>query len=204
MTIHITGDAAADQLLSDDPFALLVAMVLDQQIPLERAFAAPLALRARLGGELDAAQIATMDPSVLGAAFAEKPALHRFPSAMAERVQLLSRVVVDRYAGDAARVWTSATDGRELLENVKALPGFGVQKAQIFVALLGKRLGISTPGWAEASGPFGEPGSFRSVADIDGAESLTRVREHKQAMKVAAKSLAAMDAPSKARVARRS
>ncbi|HUY30998.1 MAG TPA: HhH-GPD-type base excision DNA repair protein [Acidimicrobiales bacterium] len=203
MALHLTGDPAADQLLSEDPFALLVAMVLDQQIPLERAFAAPLALRARLGGELDAAHVAAMDPDALVAAFSEKPALHRFPAAMAARVQLLARLLVDRYGGDAARVWTTAADGRELLAHVKSLPGFGPQKAQIFVALLGKRLGVSTPGWAEAAGPFGDAGSYRSVADVDGPEALAKVREHKQALKAAAKSVAVLGAAAGGRGARR-
>jgi uncharacterized HhH-GPD family protein len=192
MTIPLTGDAEADALLEAEPFALVVAMVLDQQIPLERAFAAPLLLKERLGGELDAAHIAAMDPDELATIFAAKPALHRFPSSMAGRVQQVARILVEQYGGDAGALWTSAKDGRELLANLKALPGFGQQKAQIFLALLGKRLGVVAPGWAEAAGPFGAPGSFVSVADIDGPEALAKVREHKQAMKAAAKSAAAI------------
>ena len=193
MALYLTGDAAADGLLEQDAFALVVGMILDQQIPLERAFAAPFALRERLG-ELDARAIAAMDPERLAAAFREKPALHRFPAAMAERVQLAARAVVERYGGDAAAIWTGAGSGAELLRRVSALPGFGEQKARIFCALLGKRLGVRPPGWEEASAPFGAPGSFASVADIDGPEALRRVREYKQQMKAAARSLARVDA----------
>jgi uncharacterized HhH-GPD family protein len=186
MTITITGDADADRLLSEDPLALVVAMVLDQQIPLERAFRAPRDLAERLGGTLDCGVIGAMDPEALAAVFGAKPALHRFPSSMARRVQEVCRIVSTEYGGDAAAVWTSASDGKELLANVKALPGFGVQKARIFIALLGKQLGITTPGWQEASSPFGEPGTFLSVADIDSADSLARVRQYKQELKAAA------------------
>jgi uncharacterized HhH-GPD family protein len=181
-------------LLETDAFALVVAMVLDQQIPLERAFAAPLALKERLGGELDAAQVAAMAPDDLRAAFSEKPALHRFPAAMADRVQSVARIVVERYEGDTSRLWSTASDGKELLARIKALPGFGVQKAQIFVALLAKQLGIAPPGWEAAAGQFGVSGSFVSVADIDGPAALAKVREHKQMLKAAAKSLAVAEA----------
>jgi uncharacterized HhH-GPD family protein len=140
--IHVTGDEAADRLLSDDPLALLIAMVLDQQIPLERAFKAPLDLKARLGGLLEPGAIATMDPEELASVFGAKPALHRFPRSMAGRVQEVCSVIVGSYGGDAAAIWTSATDGEELLSNLKALPGFGEQKARIFMALLGKQLGV--------------------------------------------------------------
>lgn len=193
MTIRLTGDPAADALLEQDPFALIVAMVLDQQIPLERAFAAPLALRERLGGELDAGRVAAMDPDELVAAFSAKPALHRFPAAMAQRVQSVARIVVDRYGGDPAAVWTSAADGRELVASIQRLPGFGKQKALIFAALLGKQLGVRPPGWVEATGQFGRPGTFVSVADVDGPDALAKVRAHKQAMKAAARSLAALE-----------
>jgi len=186
MPITITGDADADRLLSEDPLALVVAMVLDQQIPLERAFRAPRDLAERLGGTLDCGVLGAMDPEALAAVFGAKPALHRFPSSMARRVQEVCRIVSTEYGGDAAAVWTSASDGEELLANVKALPGFGVQKARIFIALLGKQLGIATPGWQEASSPFGEPGTFLSVADIDSADSLARVRHYKQELKAAA------------------
>ncbi len=187
MAIRLTGDEAADALLTDDAFALVVAMVLDQQIPLERAFAAPLLLRERLGGDLDVHRVASMDPDELVAVFSARPALHRFPASMAARVQSVARIVVDSYGGNAAELWRSATDGEALLSNLRALPGFGEQKARIFVALLGKQLGVQPAGWAEAAGPFGTPGSYVSVADIDGPEALARVRAHKQSMRSAAK-----------------
>ena len=189
--LHLAQDEEADRLLSEDPLALLVGMVLDQQIPLERAFSAPLALKARLGGSLDAAEIAGMDPERLAAAFAERPALHRFPSANARRVQDLCRLVVEDYGGDPGAVWGTAATGDELLRRVKALPGFGEQKARIFVGLLGKQLGVRPPGWEEAAGPFGRAGSYTSVADIVDSASLGRVREYKQQRKLAAKAAAA-------------
>jgi uncharacterized HhH-GPD family protein len=188
--IRITGDEAVDQLLTDEPLALLVAMVLDQQIPLERAFRAPFDLQQRLGGRLDAVGLASMDPDALAAVFGEKPALHRFPRSMAGRVQEVCSVVVDAYDGDAAAIWTSASDGKELLDHVMALPGFGEQKAQIFVALLGKQLGIRPPGWEKVASPYGATGSFRSVADIDSPEALAKVRRYKQKMKAEAKAKA--------------
>ncbi|HUZ20934.1 MAG TPA: HhH-GPD-type base excision DNA repair protein [Acidimicrobiales bacterium] len=195
MTLYLTGDADADRLLEDDPFALLVGMVLDQQVPMERAFSAPKELRDRLGGKLDVGQIAAMAPDELAAAFSAKPALHRFPAAMAERVQAVARILVERYGGDAAAVWASAADGAELLANLRSLPGFGEQKAKIFLALLAKRLGVRPRGWQRAAGPYGEKGSFVSVADIDSVEALNRVREHKRQMKAAAKAAAGVDAP---------
>ena len=188
--IQVTGDDAVDKLLSDDPLALLIAMVLDQQIPLERAFRSPYDLRERLGGHLDVAALASMDPEALAAVFSEKPALHRFPKSMAGRVQEVCAVIVGSYGGDAAAVWTSADDGKELLANVKALPGFGEQKARIFVGLLGKQLGVRPPGWEKAASPFGDTGSFRSVADIDSPEALVKVRQYKQKMKARAKAQA--------------
>ena len=181
--LHLSGDRDADALLSKDPLALLIGMVLDQQIPLERAFAAPAELANRLGGPYDAASLAAMDPDELVAVFSARPALHRFPGSMAARVQALCVAVVEQYGGDASRVWRDAQDGKELLAAVKALPGFGEQKARIFVALLGKQLGVRPKGWEQASSPFGEPGSFRSIADIVGAESLANVRAFKQQMK---------------------
>jgi uncharacterized HhH-GPD family protein len=191
MSLYLSGDAAADELLSTDPLALLIGMVLDQQVPLERAFRSPYDLQERLGGHLDVAALASMDPEALAAVFSEKPALHRFPKSMAGRVQEVCAVIVDTYGGDAAAIWTSAADGKELLANVKALPGFGEQKARIFVGLLGKQLGIRPPGWERASSPFGENGTFRSVADIDSPEALAKVRQYKQAMKAKAKAQAA-------------
>lgn len=189
--LHLAQDPAADQLLSSDPLALLIGMVLDQQIPLERAFSSPLDLKRRLGGRLDAAEIAAMDPEVLAAKFAERPALHRFPAANAKRVQELCRIIVEEYDGRPADIWDGASDGGELYKRIKALPGFGEQKARIFIGLLGKQLGITTPGWQPAAGKFGEPGTYMSVADIVDGESLGRVRAYKQQLKAAAKRAAA-------------
>lgn len=185
--LHLSQDPDADKLLSDDPLALLVGMVLDQQIPLERAFSAPLDLKERLGGSLDAEAIAGMDPDELSAVFSARPALHRFPAANAARVQQLCRIVIERYGGKADEIWNSAETGDELFARVRALPGFGEQKARIFVGLLGKQLGVQPPGWQEAAGRFGEPGTFLSVADIIDSESLGKVRAYKQQMKAAAK-----------------
>jgi uncharacterized HhH-GPD family protein len=175
-------------LISEDPLALLVGLVLDQQIPLERAFSAPLDLKHRLGGRLDAEEIAGMDPEALAKVFAERPALHRFPAANAKRVQELCRILVDEYQGDASGVWTGATSGEDLLRRLKALPGFGEQKARIFVGFLGKQMGIRPDGWQEAAGKFGQPGTYMSIADIIDPESLGRVRAYKQQLKAAAKS----------------
>jgi uncharacterized HhH-GPD family protein len=191
MSLYLSGDEAADELLSTDPLALLIGMVLDQQVPLERAFRSPYDLAERLGGPLDVAALASMDPEALAAVFSERPALHRFPKSMAGRVQQVCAVIVESYDGDAAAIWTSAPDGKTLLANVKALPGFGEQKARIFIALLGKQLGVRPPGWERAASPFGESGSFRSVADIDSPEALTKVRQYKQKMKAKAKAKAA-------------
>ncbi len=187
MGLHLSQIAEADELLTNDPLALLIGMVLDQQIPLERAFAAPYELSARLGRALDVTELAEFDPDELGAIFSRPPALHRFPGSMAKRVQSLCRLILDSYDGDAAAVWTSTADGPVLLKQVAALPGFGEQKAKIFVALLGKQLGVTPPGWREACAPFGEDGSYRSVADITSPESRIKVRDFKKAMKAAAK-----------------
>jgi len=181
--LWLTGDPDADALLASEPLALLIGMVLDQQIPMERAFKAPADLRERLGGTLDAAAIAAMPPDELVEVFQTKPALHRFPRSMAGRVQDVCAAVVETYGGDTASIWTTATDGRQLLANVKALPGFGDQKARIFVALLGKQIGVRPPGWEKAAGAYGEAGSFRSVADIDSPEALAKVRQTKQKAK---------------------
>lgn len=184
--LHLSQIAEADELLTSDPLALLIGMVLDQQIPLERAFAAPHELTRRLGQPLDAEELAKYDPDALGAIFSQVPALHRFPGSMAKRVQAMCQLIVDTYDGDAARVWTTAADGKELLRRVAALPGFGQQKAKIFVALLGKQLGVTPPGWREASAPFGDEGTFRSIADITDVATRDQVREYKKAMKAAA------------------
>jgi uncharacterized HhH-GPD family protein len=189
--LYLSGDPEADRLLSQDPLALLVGMVLDQQIPLEKAFRGPYDLRERLGGDLDAGRIAAMSPDALSTAFAERPSLHRFPASMSKRVQEMCQAVFDNYGGDAAAVWTGARSGEDLLARVRALPGFGEQKAKIFVALLGKQLGVRPPGWEEAAGVYGAAGSFKSVADIDSAATLAKVREYKKAAKAQAKAKAA-------------
>ncbi len=187
MPISMPVDAEANELLTRSPLALLIAMLLDQQVPLERAFSAPRDLVRRLGHEPAAEELAAFGPEELAAVFAERPALHRFPKAMAARTQELARLIVTEYDGDPAAVWSTATSGAELLKRVAALPGFGEQKAKIFVALLGKQLGVRPPGWREAAGAFGEEGSHMSVADISDAESLGKVRSYKQALKAAAK-----------------
>jgi uncharacterized HhH-GPD family protein len=185
-TLPLTGDPSADKLLARDPLALLIGMLLDQQVPMERAFHSPYDLKERLGGRLDAAEIATMDAEELAAVFRGPPALHRYPGSMAGRTQELCRALVERYGGKAEKVWKGAQTGDALLADLKSLPGFGEQKARIFTALLAKRLGVTPPGWEEAAGPYSQLGHF-SVADIDGPEALALVREHKKAMKAAAK-----------------
>lgn len=196
VNLWLSGDAAADALLSADPLALLIGMVLDQQVPLEKAFSSPLVLQDRLG-HLDAGEIASMDPDKLVAAFVARPALHRFPAANAKRVQDLCQIVVDSYGGDAANIWKTASSGAELFRRVRALPGFGEQKARIFIGLLGKQLGVRPEGWREAAGRFGQDGTYFSVADITGAESLARVRAYKADLKAAAKTATA-NKPAKA------
>ena len=191
MDLHLSQDPDADALLSSNPFALLVGMVLDQQVPLEWAFAGPVELQRRIGAPLDAGHVARLDPGVLSAAFSSKPALHRYPGSMATRVHELAAVVVERYDGSAEHIWADATTGAELLARVRELPGFGEQKAKIFVALLGKQLGVRPDGWEAASAPYGEPGSRRSVADITGPDSLGEVRAFKQSVKAAHKAAAA-------------
>ena len=187
MTLHLTGDAAADTLLSEDPFALLLGMLLDQQIAMEAAFAGPAKIRDRIGN-LDPKTLAEYEPDAFIEIFKQTPAVHRFPGSMAGRVQTLAAVVADDWQGDAARIWTADDpDGAEVLRRLKALPGFGEQKAKIFLALLGKRQNLTAAGWREASAPYGEEGSLKSVADIVDPESLARVRESKRAAKAAAK-----------------
>ena len=187
----LAQEPEADALLSRDPLALLIGMVLDQQIPLEWAFKGPLHMTQRLGRDLDAADIAGRDPDELAKVFATPPAIHRFPGSMAGRVQQLCRVIADEYDGDAEAVWRDAMDGADLLKRVEALPGFGKQKAKIFVALLGKQLGVKAKGWREAAGEFGEAKSYKSVADIKDAKSLEKVRAFKKQMKADAKAKAA-------------
>jgi len=198
MALHLSGNPEADALLTKDPLALLIGMVLDQQVPLEWAFAGPAELKRRLGGKLDAAAMAKMDPEALTAVFLERPALHRYPASMAKRVHDLCLIIVDEYGGRANKIWTGVADAKELLARLKKLPGFGDQKARIFLALLGKQLGVRPQGWEEASAPYGEDGSLRSVADIIDSESLDKVRAAKQAAKQAAKAAAAASAPKKA------
>lgn len=188
MALHITGDSAADELLSTDAFALLVGMLLDQQVAMETAFAGPLKISQRVGS-IDPEAIAAYDPDRFVDVFKQPPAVHRYPGSMAGRVQALAKAVVDDWGGDAAAIWTQGDpDGPEVLRRLKALPGFGDQKARIFLALLGKQLGVQAAGWREAAGPhYGAEGGFASVADITDAESLTKVRATKQAAKAAAK-----------------
>jgi uncharacterized HhH-GPD family protein len=187
MTLSLPISDDANDLLSRSPFALLMAMLLDQQVPLEKAFSSPGELARRLGHEPDPAEIAGYDPDALAAVFSERPALHRFPKAMAARVQELARQILERYDGEASLVWTSALTGAELAARLAELPGFGAYKAQITIALLGKQLGVRPDGWREAAGRFGEEGSRWSVADITDAASLAAVREHKKQVKAAAK-----------------
>ncbi len=186
--MHLAYTDDANKLLEQSPLALLIGMLLDQQIPMEKAFTSPDVLRERLGGTLDAHTIATYDADALEAIFREPPALHRFPAAMAKRVQALAEILVQRYDGDAAAVWSGARSGEELVARVGALPGFGEQKAKIFTALLGKQFGVRPRGWRVAAGTYGEDGSLRSVADVVDADSLKAVRTYKQQLKAAAKS----------------
>jgi uncharacterized HhH-GPD family protein len=185
--LHITGDPEADSVLSRDPLALLIGMVLDQQVTMEKAFGSPAELARRLGGRLEAASIAAMDPDELASVFKERPALHRFPGSMAGRVQEVCRAVAEQYGGRADAIWKGARSGDELLARLKALPGFGEQKAKIFAALLGKQLGVRPEGWRDATKPYGTDGSYLSVADITSPEALAKVRETKKANKAKAK-----------------
>jgi uncharacterized HhH-GPD family protein len=188
--MHLATTEAGNELLANDPLALLIGMLLDQQIPMEKAFTSPSVLRDRLGHDLDAREIAAYDPVAFEALFREWPALHRFPAAMAKRVQDLCKILVERYDGEATNVWAGASDGADLVKRIGTLPGFGDQKAKIFAALLGKQFKVRPKGWAEAAGLYGEKGSFRSVADVVDDASLQKVRTHKQQMKAAAKAKA--------------
>ncbi|GAA4101456.1 HhH-GPD-type base excision DNA repair protein [Nocardioides kongjuensis] len=188
MAIHITDDAAADELLSSNPFALLVGMMLDQQYPMEHAFMGPQKVVSRFGS-FDPAAIAAADPEEFAALCSTTPAIHRFPGSMAARLQELARIVVDQYDGDASRLWTEAADGKDLLKRIQALPGFGAQKAKIFTALVAKQLDVRPTGWEKAAGDYALDG-FRSVADVVDPVSLQKVRDHKKAAKAAAKAKA--------------
>ncbi|MBB6035829.1 HhH-GPD-type base excision DNA repair protein [Phytomonospora endophytica] len=186
--LWLAQEKAADELLAADPFALLTGMLLDQQIPLEKAFVGPYRLAERLGVDrLDPVAIADHDPEDFAKIFATVPAIHRFPGSMAERTQKLARAVADEYDGDASLVWTGAKNAADLAGRLGALPGFGKQKAQIFIALLGKQFEVRPAGWRKAAGDYGAQRSFRSVADITDAGSLAKVRAFKKEMKAAAK-----------------
>ncbi len=184
--LHLTGVEQADRLLSEDPFALLIGMLLDQQIAMEVAFQGPARLAERLDGELTPATVAATDPQALEELFRTKPAIHRYPGSMAQRVQALAAHLVEHHDGDAAAVWEGASDGRDLTRRLRALPGYGDQKTRIFIALLGKQCGVQPEGWEEAAGEYAEPG-YRSIADVQDKETLQRVRESKQAAKAAAR-----------------
>jgi uncharacterized HhH-GPD family protein len=185
--LHITGDPDADSLLSRDPLALLIGMVLDQQVTMEKAFGSPAELARRLGRSLDAASIAAMDPDELASVFREPPALHRYPGSMAGRVQQVCRAVAEDYGGKADAIWKNVRSGDELLARLTSLPGFGQQKARIFAALLGKQLGVRPEGWRDATDPYGAAGTYLSVADITSPAALAKVRETKKAAKAKAR-----------------
>ncbi len=187
MPLTLPIDAEANAYLQRSPLALLIGMILDQQIPLEKAFSSPYVLVQRLGHEPTAQELADFDLDALTAIFSKPPALHRFPKAMAARVQEACQALVARYDGDPAQLWGTAKDGKELFARIAELPGFGKQKAQIMVALLGKQYGVQPKGWRAAAGPYGEARSHRSVADIVDDKSLLKVREYKQQLKAAAK-----------------
>ena len=188
-SLRIAQDETADELLSTDPFALLLGMLLDQQFPMERAFAGPAKVKERFGN-LDPAQIADADPEAFADLCATPPAVHRYGRSMAGRIQAVAAVVRDEYDGDVTRIWTDAS-AKEIVTRLKALPGFGDQKARIFAALLGKQLGVRPDGWREAIGPYAEDGSRRSVADVTDETSLQEVRDYKKAAKAQAKAVKA-------------
>ena len=182
MALQIAQDTRADQVLTESPFALLCGMLLDQQFPMERAFAGPAKVLERFGS-LDPADVAAADPELFAALCAEPPAVHRFPGSMAARIQALAAHVEAEYAGRTERLWDEAQDGRDLMRRLQALPGFGKQKAQIFVALLAKQLGVRPEGWDQVAGDYAEEGSYRSVADVVDATSLEKVRSFKKEAK---------------------
>ena len=188
--LQLVQDPAADALLESNPFALLVGMLLDQQIPMEIAFAGPKKIADRMG-DVDAREIADYDPEKFIALCSERPAVHRFPGSMGKRLQTLAQTIVDDYDGNAAALWTAGEpDGSEVLRRLKALPGFGEQKAKIFLALLGKQYGVTPTGWREAAGDYGKAGTHMSVADVVDAGSLEKVRSYKKQAKAAAKAKA--------------
>ncbi len=183
--LHFTADPEANTLLATEPFALMLGMLLDQQVTMEWAFGAPLLLKRRLGVDrLDPATLAAMDPADLEAVFRDKPALHRYPGSMAKRAHDLARHLVEHYDGRAEAVWEGDRDGDELLARVQALPGYGRDKARIFVGLLGKRLGVRPPGWEQVAA------DWASIADVDSFERVAEIRERKRAAKAAKKAAA--------------
>jgi uncharacterized HhH-GPD family protein len=185
--LQLVQDPAADALLESNPFALLVGMLLDQQYPMEAAFAGPKKIADRIGG-VDPREIADYDPAEFSALCSKTPAIHRFPASMAKRIQALAQVIVDQYGGQAAALWTDGDpDGPEVLRRLKRLPGFGEQKAKIFLALLGKQYGVTPKGWRTATGGYGKAGAFMSVADVKDAGSLAKVRSYKKQMKATGK-----------------
>ena len=190
--IWLTGDPEADRLLTDDDNALLIGMILDQQVPMEKAFSGPRVIAQRMGGTLDVAAVAATSEDEFVALCSRPPAIHRFPGSMAKRVQQACQVLVRDYDGDAGNIWRNQTSGASLKRALTGVPGFGADKAAIFTAVLGKRRGVAPDGWREAAGYYGEEGTFRSVADIVDADSLQRVRETKQQVKAAKKAGSAM------------
>lgn len=182
VAIPITGDEAANRLLVENPLALLIGMLLDQQVPMEWAFRGPLTLQERLGGSLDAETIAALGPDKVEAIFRDKPAMHRYPGSMGKRTYALCAFIVEHYGGDAGAIWRDAPSGQEVYRRLRELPGYGEEKSKIFLAILGKRLGEAAPGWEEAAAPFSDA-TPRSVADVGSADSLARVREFKKARK---------------------
>lgn len=181
MPIVWTDNPEANRLLETDPLALLIGLVLDQQVKMEKAFSGPYELKRRIG-HLDARKIAAMDPDKLGAAFRERPALHRFPGSMAQRVQALCQAIVNEYGGDAAAVWTQARDGDELAARIKKLPGFGDMKVKILVAVLAKKFDIKPEGWEKHAA------NWHTVADVDSEETMAEARAVKREMKAKARS----------------
>ncbi|MFE0750045.1 HhH-GPD-type base excision DNA repair protein [Gordonia sp. NPDC058843] len=181
--IQIAQEPAADELLSSDSFALLTGMLLDQQFPMERAFAGPAKIRDRFG-TMNPVEIADAEPEAFADLCATPPAIHRYGRSMAGRVQALAKVVAEEYDGDASRIWTEASDGADLMKRLRALPGFGDQKAKIFVALVAKQLDVKPSGWTKVAGDYSKKG-FRSVADVTDPDSLQKVRDFKKAAKAA-------------------
>jgi uncharacterized HhH-GPD family protein len=187
--LWLTGNPEADRLLTEDDNALLLAMVLDQQVPMEKAFSGPLVIAQRMGGRLDVAKIAAMSEDEFVGLCSQRPAIHRFPGAMAKRIRQVCQVLTEDYDGQATNIWRDAQSGDEVKANLARLPGFGADKAAIFTAVLGKLRGVTPEGWRAAAGYYGEPGTFRSVADIVDDDSLQKVRQTKKSVKAAKKEM---------------